>query len=95
MILLNVTLTRMDFASGLERLPYKPDGYNYWTWRGHKIHYIVQGEGSPIVLIHGFGASLFHWRFSPFCPFFKKIIYLFILPSNPMHFLFRWFFFFT
>ncbi|CAL0313283.1 unnamed protein product [Lupinus luteus] len=51
-------------SQGLERLPYKPDGYNYWTWRGHKIHYVVQGEGSPIVLIHGFGASAFHWRYN-------------------------------
>nr|AFK41677.1 unknown [Lotus japonicus] len=51
-------------AQGSERLPFKPEGYNYWTWRGHKIHYVVQGEGSPIVLIHGFGASLFHWRYN-------------------------------
>uniref|UniRef100_A0A2P2KRM9 Uncharacterized protein MANES_02G095700 n=3 Tax=Rhizophora mucronata TaxID=61149 RepID=A0A2P2KRM9_RHIMU len=49
---------------GVERLPFKPDGYNYWTWRGHKIHYVVQGEGFPIVLIHGFGASAFHWRYN-------------------------------
>lgn len=47
---------------GIERLPFKPEGYNFWTWRGHKIHYVVQGEGPPIVLIHGFGASVFHWR---------------------------------
>lgn len=46
----------------MERLPFKPEGYNFWTWRGHKIHYVVQGEGPPIVLIHGFGASVFHWR---------------------------------
>ncbi|OAY57421.1 pheophytinase, chloroplastic [Manihot esculenta] len=51
-------------VEGLERLPYKPEGYNYWTWRGHKIHYVVQGEGLPIVLIHGFGASAFHWRYN-------------------------------
>ncbi|KAH1206440.1 Pheophytinase, chloroplastic [Glycine max] len=51
-------------SKGFERLPYKPEGYNYWTWRGHKIHYVVQGEGSPIVLIHGFGASAFHWRYN-------------------------------
>lgn len=51
-------------AQGVERLPYKPEGYNYWTWRGHKIHYVVQGEGSPVVLIHGFGASAFHWRYN-------------------------------
>ncbi|XP_050230008.1 pheophytinase, chloroplastic isoform X2 [Mercurialis annua] len=51
-------------VQGLERLPFKPEGYNYWTWRGHKIHYLVQGEGLPIVLIHGFGASVFHWRYN-------------------------------
>lgn len=47
----------------LEKLLFKPDGYNYWMWRGRKIHYIVDGEGFPIVLIHGFGASAYHWRF--------------------------------
>lgn len=48
---------------GIERLPFKAEGYNFWTWRGHKIHYVVQGEGPAVVLIHGFGASSFHWRF--------------------------------
>lgn len=43
-------------------LPFKEDGYNFWTWRGHKIHYVVQGSGPPVVLVHGFGASAFHWR---------------------------------
>lgn len=51
-------------TQGMERLPFKPEGYNFWTWRGHKIHYVVQGEGLPIVLIHGFGASAFHWRYN-------------------------------
>ncbi|KAK2657165.1 hypothetical protein Ddye_010217 [Dipteronia dyeriana] len=51
-------------AQGVERLPFKPEGYNFWTWQGHKIHYVVQGEGSPVVLIHGFGASAFHWRYN-------------------------------
>lgn len=51
------------YSVGADRLPFKPEGYNYWTWRGHKIHYVVQGEGFPVVLIHGFGASAYHWRF--------------------------------
>lgn len=51
-------------AQGLERLPFKPDGYNFWTWRGRRIHYVEQGAGQPIVLIHGFGASAFHWRYN-------------------------------
>ncbi|KAF4401936.1 hypothetical protein G4B88_017448 [Cannabis sativa] len=31
---------------------------------GSKIHYVVQGEGSPVVPIHGFGASPYHWRYN-------------------------------
>ncbi|XP_016437215.2 uncharacterized protein LOC107763257 [Nicotiana tabacum] len=53
-----------ETSKGLEKLPFKPEGYNYWTWRGHKIHYVVEGEGFPVVLIHGFGASAFHWRYN-------------------------------
>ncbi|CAM8918787.1 unnamed protein product [Rhodiola kirilowii] len=53
-----------ESAQGIERLPFKSEGYDYWMWKGHKIHYVVQGEGSPIVLIHGFGASAFHWRYN-------------------------------
>jgi pimeloyl-ACP methyl ester carboxylesterase len=33
-----------------------------WTWQGHKIQYTVMGAGKPLVLIHGFGASIGHWR---------------------------------
>jgi len=33
-----------------------------WQWRGHSIQYTVSGEGAPVLLIHGFGASLGHWR---------------------------------
>jgi pimeloyl-ACP methyl ester carboxylesterase len=33
-----------------------------WTWRGYRIPYTVMGEGQPLLLIHGFGASIGHWR---------------------------------
>ncbi|ACK66277.1 alpha/beta hydrolase fold protein [Rippkaea orientalis PCC 8801] len=33
-----------------------------WTWQGHRINYTVKGTGQPILLIHGFGASIGHWR---------------------------------
>jgi pimeloyl-ACP methyl ester carboxylesterase len=33
-----------------------------WTWQGHQITYTVHGTGDPLVLVHGFGASIGHWR---------------------------------
>lgn len=33
-----------------------------WEWNGYQIQYTVQGSGRPLVLIHGFGASIGHWR---------------------------------
>jgi pimeloyl-ACP methyl ester carboxylesterase len=33
-----------------------------WTWQGHQIQYTVRGTGRPLMLIHGFGASIGHWR---------------------------------
>lgn len=33
-----------------------------WTWQGHRIRYAIAGQGDPLVLIHGFGASIGHWR---------------------------------
>jgi pimeloyl-ACP methyl ester carboxylesterase len=34
-----------------------------WSWRGHHINYCQQGHSGPaVLLIHGFGASIGHWR---------------------------------
>lgn len=33
-----------------------------WLWKGYSINYAVQGSGPPILLVHGFGASIGHWR---------------------------------
>ncbi len=34
-----------------------------WLWRGYQINYQMAGEtGVPVLLIHGFGASVGHWR---------------------------------
>jgi pimeloyl-ACP methyl ester carboxylesterase len=34
----------------------------FWQWRGHQIRYIATGTGQPLVLVHGFGAAIGHWR---------------------------------
>jgi len=33
-----------------------------WLWQNHRINYTVQGQGTPVVLIHGFGGCVGHWR---------------------------------
>ncbi len=33
-----------------------------WHWQGHQIRYTVMGSGKPLLLIHGFGASIGHWK---------------------------------
>lgn len=40
----------------------QPLEFQPWTWKGHQICYSVTGQGQPLVLIHGFGASIRHWR---------------------------------
>jgi len=64
-------------AYGRERLCYSEDGFETWrhtlsgrdgTPRGVpqtvRVNYIQHGTaGTPVVLVHGFGASGFHWRY--------------------------------
>ncbi|KAG7366411.1 alpha/beta fold family hydrolase [Nitzschia inconspicua] len=49
-----------------DKLPWIESGYQTWNWRGHKINYIELGDPSKpaLVLIHGFGASAFHYRYN-------------------------------
>jgi pimeloyl-ACP methyl ester carboxylesterase len=42
-----------------------PSSTLLWDWRGHRIGWVREGTpGSPcaVVLIHGFGANVHHWR---------------------------------
>lgn len=49
-----MTTTPLNKSDRLEELN--------WNWQGRQIRYTVAGEGKPLLLIHGFGASLGHWR---------------------------------
>eukprot|EP00271_Cylindrocystis_brebissonii_P004039 TRINITY_DN153_c0_g1_i3.p1 TRINITY_DN153_c0_g1~~TRINITY_DN153_c0_g1_i3.p1 ORF type:complete len:434 (+),score=47.48 TRINITY_DN153_c0_g1_i3:163-1464(+) len=53
-------------ANGVERLLYQEKGYTSWEWQGHKINYVSAGQESKpaILLVHGFGASVYHWRYN-------------------------------
>ncbi|AFY95810.1 alpha/beta fold hydrolase [Chamaesiphon minutus] len=40
-----------------------PTANSTWMWRGHQINYRAAGStGTAVLLIHGFGASVGHWR---------------------------------
>ena len=42
-------------------LPGEPAGATFATVEGARVRYVDVGEGPPVVLIHGFGASLDSW----------------------------------
>ena len=63
-------LDSFDVHAG-ERLPWYEDGYSTWKWNGrngdrggHSINYLELGDPSKpsLLLIHGFGASAYHFR---------------------------------
>lgn len=33
-----------------------------YRWKDSIVNYVKSGEGPPLLLIHGFGASIGHWR---------------------------------
>ncbi|MEB3295677.1 MAG: alpha/beta fold hydrolase [Synechococcales bacterium] len=33
-----------------------------WQWQGNSIQFTALGSGQPLMLLHGFGASIGHWR---------------------------------
>jgi len=35
----------------------RQEGSHFYTWHGAKIHYVDEGSGIPILMIHGFGGS--------------------------------------
>lgn len=37
--------------------------YDTFLWKDYKINYRVEGEGEPILLVHGFGGNVNHFRF--------------------------------
>ncbi len=51
---------RLGFHSG--PLPGEPADATFATVAGARVHYVAQGTGSPVALVHGFGSSLEIWN---------------------------------
>ena len=51
-------------APAAEPLRWSERPANTWGHNGRTVHYLAAGDesGQPFLLIHGFGASGFHWR---------------------------------
>src|SRR5258708_30094811 len=50
---------RLGFHAG--PLPGEPGNATFATVAGTRVHYVDQGMGSAVVLVHGFGSSLEIW----------------------------------
>eukprot|EP00978_Attheya_sp_CCMP212_P047683 scaffold422984_cov51-Attheya_sp.AAC.5 len=59
------SLQDFDYRAN-DRMPWVAEGYGVWKWKGHDINYLEMGDPSKpaLLLIHGFGASSYHFRYN-------------------------------
>ena len=59
------SLSTFDYENN-DKLPWVQDGYGTWKWRDNNINYLEMGDPSKpaLLLIHGFGASSYHFRYN-------------------------------
>jgi pimeloyl-ACP methyl ester carboxylesterase len=60
MILLSLLMGCLHFHEGV--LPGEPPNANFAMVRDSRIRYVVEGEGSTVVFVHGFASSLGVWE---------------------------------
>lgn len=61
-------LNSFDYNTN-DKLPWIPSGYKTFIYNNYKVNYVDLGNDNnndkpPILLIHGFGASVYHWRYN-------------------------------
>lgn len=78
-----LALTHADTSGDLKEIR---DCCTVWKWKDFDVNYLVKGKGPPLLLVHGFGASVGHWRRSEAK---KKRFCLIYCPSSITHLLVR------
>jgi len=66
----SIRIKKLNSAEPKVKLEWRPEGYETWIWKTEdkvdiKVNYVARGidkPGDPLVLVHGFGASCYHWR---------------------------------
>ncbi len=59
--LLTVLFLRWRLQHSAQKLT-QPSSWHFVEVQGLNIHYFEQGQGQPLILLHGIGASLYIWR---------------------------------
>lgn len=73
-----ISVVRCASSVSIEKVEYLPpmevsevdSNCKKWEWKGHRVNYLVYPQQSselaaakpPLLLVHGFGASVAHWR---------------------------------
>lgn len=66
-----LTSLTLSTSTTTKKFEWQPEGYKTWKYDDYNINYVDLGKSDsssinkpPLILIHGFGASVFHWRFN-------------------------------
>ncbi|KAG0463218.1 hypothetical protein HPP92_021694 [Vanilla planifolia] len=54
-----VPLNVLEFSKGWKEIY---ERCTLWRWNGYSVNFFCKGSGPPLLLVHGFGASIAHWR---------------------------------
>lgn len=63
---LHANTITMSGEKNMEKLSWDENGYRTWEHKGYRVNYIESGDkrNPPVLLIHGFGANVYHWRYN-------------------------------
>lgn len=61
-IVLGLSQYKKDIPEAIIKTKYELLNSQYLDMQGMQVHYVIEGEGEPLVLLHGTGSSLHTWE---------------------------------